>query len=94
MYKIGYNISTKHCGSKFHYEKPDRLEYCIGELTTQIDKSKFIIQSELDIMGATQIVENVHSVEYLTKIKNFSSKIFIFIPFSFSNSGTASTSTG
>lgn len=77
MYKIGYNNSTKHYGTSFHYEKPDRLEYCIGELITNIDGANFIPLSQLDISKAINLVEHVHSGEYLSRIKDFSSKIFI-----------------
>ena len=77
MYKIGYNNSSKHYGSSMHYEKPDRLEYCIGELAKSINQSNFIDQSKLDIAKTLNLIQKIHSQEYLSKIQNFKSKVFI-----------------
>lgn len=77
MYKIGYNNSSKHYGSIFHYEKPDRLEYCIGGLKKLINKNNFIDLSELDLIKAFNLIKQTHSEKYLERIMNFESNTFI-----------------
>ena len=77
MYKIGYNNSVKHYGAETHYEKPDRLGYCIDELQKNINGSNFIDLSQLDISKTLNLISQIHSEEYLSRIKDFKSKIFI-----------------
>jgi len=47
MIKIGYNDSTKHYGSITHYEKPERVNFCIDILLLEFDSNNFITISKI-----------------------------------------------
>ncbi len=75
MIKIGYNNSLKHWGGDSHYEKPERTHYCVENLKSIYEDNYFISVSENDIdyeekkEFAIQLIKQVHSSDYLTKIK-------------------------
>jgi len=79
MIKIGYNNSIKHFGSITHYEKPDRVNFCIDRLKKEFDEKYFLKpDSNLsDTNDLMKMVKLVHNQEYIEKMKNFKSKSFI-----------------
>ena len=79
MIKIGYNNSTKHYGSHTHYEKPDRVNFCVDRLKKEFDEKYFMNpnSNSIDINDLMKIIKLVHNQEYINRMKNFKSKSFI-----------------
>ncbi len=78
MIKIGYNNSSKHYGSIWHYEKPERVEFCIEMLKREFGNKYFVCtNTDTDPNQLIGLVRLVHSNEYVEKMKNFESNIFI-----------------
>jgi acetoin utilization deacetylase AcuC-like enzyme len=77
MIQIGYNNSTKHSGFITHYEKPDRVNFCIDRLKKEFDEKYFIQSKSYDITQLLNLVKLVHKEEYIEKMKNFKSKSFV-----------------
>lgn len=78
MIKIGYNNSTKHIGSITHYEKPDRVNFCVDRLKKEFDEKYFINNNNpIDTNNLMKIIKTVHSQEYIERMKNFKSKSFV-----------------
>lgn len=79
MIKIGYNNSSKHFGSSTHYEKPDRVNFCISILKNElVDKDYFIqIPTAKNISQLIQIAKFVHLSEYIETMRDFESTSFI-----------------
>ena len=79
MIKIGYNNSTKHYGSDTHYEKPDRVNFCVDRLKKEFDERYFVStdNNSTDINDLMKIIKLVHNQEYINRMKNFKSKSFI-----------------
>lgn len=77
MIKIGYNNSTKHYGSTSHYEKPDRVNFCIDRLKKELYDKYFIQSNTLDTEQLYNLAKKVHTEEYIDRMKKFKSKSFI-----------------
>lgn len=77
MIKIGYNNSTKHYGSITHYEKPDRVNFCIERLKKELYEKYFVSTNSYDTNQLFDLVKSVHKEEYIERMKNFKSKSFV-----------------
>lgn len=81
MIKIGYNDSTKHYGDLSHYEKPSRVNFCLGILQNDLADEYFIPISNTDtennISKLIELVKLAHTNQYIEKMKDFKSKSFI-----------------
>lgn len=78
MIKIGYNDSSKHYGSQLHFEKPDRVNFCVSMLKSELEPYYFI-QDKIckNNCELIELVKLVHSVKYIENIKDFESNNFI-----------------
>jgi len=77
MIKIGYNNSTKHYDSTSHYEKPDRVNFCIDRLKKELYDKYFIQSNTLDTEQLYNLAKKVHTEEYIDRMKKFKSKSFV-----------------
>lgn len=79
MIKIGYNNSSKHFGSPTHYEKPDRVNFCVSRLKNELaDKDYFIhSQTNKNLIQLIQIAKLVHPDKYIEKMRDFESASFV-----------------
>jgi acetoin utilization deacetylase AcuC-like enzyme len=78
MIKIGYNNSNKHYGSLTHYEKPDRVNFCVSRLKDEFkDKDYFIESKNRNIYQLIDIAKLIHSSQYIDKIRDFQTNNFI-----------------
>lgn len=79
MIKIGYNNSSKHFGSPTHFEKPDRLNFCVSRLKNELtDKDYFIqIPTSKNLFQLIQIAKLVHPDKYIETMRDFESTSFI-----------------
>jgi acetoin utilization deacetylase AcuC-like enzyme len=78
MIKIGYNDSSRHYGFITHYEKPDRVNFCVRILKEEFDNNYFIENNHnIDINKLLELVNLAHSYEYINKMRNFTSNNFI-----------------
>jgi acetoin utilization deacetylase AcuC-like enzyme len=78
MIKIGYNNSSKHFGSILHYEKPERVEFCVDVLKKEFSNEYFIkYDTNINKNDLLELVKLTHSNDYVERMKNFKSNIFI-----------------
>lgn len=77
MIKIGYNNSYKHRGTSLSLERPERIEYCVENLKKIIESSTFIVPNEEDQSESLKLVQKVHTYEYIERIRNYKSKLFM-----------------
>ena len=77
MIKISYNESTNHYGNFTHYEKPERINFCISMLKKYFTSDYFIPSGHDDINQLMNLVQIVHKSEYILQMMNFKSKIYI-----------------
>lgn len=68
MFKIGYNISDKHCGSSSHLETPERLNYCISQIKKKFQNDIFIQNITYSQNELFEMILNVHSQEYINNL--------------------------
>ena len=81
MIKISWNTSSKHCGSKMSFEKPDRIEFCIDGLIEKFNPDIFIKPIDNFVSSALYVesldlVNSIHSQDYVERIKNYKAKQF------------------
>jgi acetoin utilization deacetylase AcuC-like enzyme len=77
MIKIGTNNSSKHYSSIFHFEKPDRTEFCIEYLKKNYINSIFIQTSDCDYDALEKIIKLAHSENHINQIKNLRTNFLI-----------------
>ena len=78
MIKIGYNNSSKHYGSLTHYEKPERVNFCVDILKKEFEGNYFISTDiNTDNNDLIELIKLAHTNEYIQRMKNFTSNIFI-----------------
>lgn len=77
MLKIGYNKSDKHIGSKSHLERPDRINYCIMKLQNDLLNSTFIENINYEKSTLFNMILEVHSKEYFTKLIEYVPREYI-----------------
>lgn len=78
MIKIGYNDSSQHYGLSTHYEKPSRVNFCVNKLKKELAEEYFLQKlSEINSEKVIELVKQVHTNEYVERIVNFKSHIFI-----------------
>jgi acetoin utilization deacetylase AcuC-like enzyme len=80
MLKIGYNISDNHYGSKGHYEKPDRVSYCIKELNKVFSNDMFIEESSLSTVTkqiVLKMILDVHNKSHITNLIDLNIKEYL-----------------
>ena len=74
---IAYNNSKNHYGSKGAAERPERVQYTINELKKSYPLENFINETYHDDDTALNLIKNVHSLEYITELQNYTPKDFI-----------------
>lgn len=79
MIKIGYNNSSKHFGSSTHYEKPDRVNFCVSRLKNELVDNDYFIHSQTNknLFQLIQIAKLVHHDKYIETMRDFESKSFV-----------------
>ena len=82
MIKIGYNNSSKHSGSIYHFEKPERVIFCVEMLKKEFG-DKYFISNETEINtnntknDLLHIVGLGHNADYIERMKVYKSNIFV-----------------
>ncbi len=77
MIKIGTNNSSKHNSPIFHFEKPERTEFCIEYLKKNHDNSVFIEINNFDYENIEKIISLVHSKNHINRIKNIKTNTLV-----------------
>lgn len=71
MLKIGYNISDQHIGSDTHLECPERINYSIRNMLTNLPSDLFLTNNTYSKSTLLEMIKRVHSNKYLSHLLTY-----------------------